>query len=467
MIRLFNQYVAIKSIFLVVLESLIVGFSLVCAVSIRFWGHPSGFEAIVLKPFFVAQALVVVITIQICCYYNNFYDFHTMRSRQEEFIGLGQSMGQACVILGILYFAAPDLMLGRGILLIGVMLAGPLVALSRVALDNSWSKVALKQRVLILGTGELAGSLARQFTLRPDLNVSIVGFLHEGRSPEKSAPLAGYKVLGGIEDLTSAVRSAAAAKIIVALDERRLILPVRELVRLRMEGIVVEDAQTAMTALSGRVCLDTVQPSWFVFSGGFRRSRIMLAVKRLIDIVSATLGLIISLPVMAVIALALLLDSGRPIFYLQRRVGRANRCFNVIKFRSMRTDAEEAGARWASDGDDRVTRVGRILRKYRLDEFPQFVNVLRGDMSFVGPRPERPEFVEQLRNQIPYYDERHTVRPGITGWSQVQYGYGSTVQAASHKLEYDLFYLKNMSMMFDIMIIAQTVRIVLSGKGSR
>jgi sugar transferase (PEP-CTERM system associated) len=467
MIRLFNQYVAIKSVFLVILESLVVALSLVCAVSLRFWGNPSAFESIVLKPFFVVQVLVVVMTIQMCCYYNNFYDFHTLRRRQEEFIGLGQSVGQACVMLGILYFAAPDLMLGRGILLIGVLLAAPLIALSRVALDSSWSNVALKQRVLILGTGELAGALVRQFALRPDLNLSIVGFLHVGRSPEKTTPFTGYKVLGGIEDLTSAVRTANADKIIVALDERRQILPVRELVRLRMEGIVVEDAQTAMTALSGRVCLDTVQPSWFVFSGGFRRSRIMLVVKRLLDIVCATLGLVLALPVMAITALAILLDSGRPVFYLQRRVGRANRCFNVIKFRSMGTDAEEGGARWASAGDHRVTRVGGFLRKYRLDEFPQFINVLRGDMSFVGPRPERPEFVEQLRSEIPYYDERHTVRPGITGWAQVQYEYGATVEAAFHKLEYDLFYLKNMSTMFDIMIMAHSVRTVLSGKGGR
>ncbi|HEY1754858.1 MAG TPA: TIGR03013 family XrtA/PEP-CTERM system glycosyltransferase [Bryobacteraceae bacterium] len=467
MIRLFNQYVALKSVLLVALESVIVTLSLIGAASLRFWGHPSQFQSMVLVPFFAVKALVVVITIQMCCYYNNLYDFHTFRRRQEELIGLGQSEGQACVLLGLLYFAVPDLMLGRGILLIAVLLAGPLIAACRAALDSSWSNTALKQNVLILGSGDLAGALACQFTSRADLNLCIVGFLQAGRDPEHPASLAGYKLLGEMKDLTSAVRNEGVDKIIVALDERRQVLPVHELVRLRMEGIVVEDAQTAMTALSGRVMLDTVQPIWFVFSRGFRRSTIMLAVKRFLDIVCATLGLILTAPIMALTAVVIVLDSGWPVFYQQRRVGLGKRCFNILKFRSMTNNAEGDGARWASAGDQRVTRVGRFLRKYRLDEFPQFINVLRGDMSFVGPRPERPEFVEQLRKEILYYDERHTVRPGITGWAQVQYDYGGSVEAAYRKLEYDLFYLQNMSAIFDIMIIVQSVRTVLSGKGGR
>jgi sugar transferase (PEP-CTERM system associated) len=441
--------------------------SLICAVSIRFWGDPAAFEAMVFVPLFAVRALLVVITVQICLYYNDLYDFHSVRSRQEQAIGLGQSVGQACVLLGILYFLAPDLMIGRGVLVIGMVLGYPLIAINRLALDSNWSTSALKQKVLILGAGELAGSLATQFTRRADLNLCLVGLIDGGCDPVDSTALTGYKILGGIEDLATIVRRTGVGKIIVALTERRGTLPVRELVRLRMEGIVIEDAQTAISALTGRVCLNTVQPSWFVFSDGFRRSNVMLAVKRFLDIVCATLGLILTAPLMALVALAVRIDSPGPVIYRQRRVGLGGRCFRVLKFRSMRTNAENAGAVWAIESDPRVTRVGAFLRKFRLDEFPQFINVIRGEMSFVGPRPERPEFVEQLRREIPYYDERHTVRPGITGWAQVQYEYGASVEAAFRKLEYDLFYLKNMSTLFDMVIIADTARTILSGKGGR
>jgi len=233
-----------------------------------------------------------------------------------------------------------------------------------------------------------------------------------------------------------------------------------------MEGVRVEDAQTAMAELSGRISLSAIQPSWFVFSEGFRRSDLLILMKDSLDLACAVVGFLLTLPIMALVAAAIKLDSKGPVIYRQRRVGVGGRCFEVYKFRSMRTDAEQGRAQWASRNDPRVTRVGAFLRKYRLDELPQFVNVIRGDMSFVGPRPERPEFVEELREVIPYYDERHTVRPGITGWAQVQYEYGASVEGASRKLEYDLYYLKHMSALFDLRIILQTVRTVLSGKGA-
>jgi sugar transferase (PEP-CTERM system associated) len=269
-----------------------------------------------------------------------------------------------------------------------------------------------------------------------------------------------------VDDLARVTRAAEVDRIIVALEERRRVLPVRELVRLRMEGIRVEDAQTAMAELSGRVSLNAIQPSWFVFSDGFRRSDLLILMKDSLDLVCAAVGFVLALPIMAAAAAAIKLDSKGPVIYRQRRVGVGGRCFEVYKFRSMRTDAEQQGARWASQNDPRVTRVGAVLRKYRLDELPQFINVIRGDMSFVGPRPERPEFVEELREAIPYYDERHTVRPGITGWAQVQYQYGASVDAACRKLEYDLYYLKHMSTLFDLRIIFQTFSTVLSGKGA-
>ena len=466
MIRIFNQYVALKSVLLVFVESLIVALSLIGAVGLRFWGNHGVYESLVQVPLFPLKALIVVITLQLCFYYNDLYDFHMLRGRQEQLVSLGQSVGQACVLLGVLYFAIPDLIIGRGVFLISIALGATLIAAVRLAFEGKWYTGALKQKVLILGTGELAETVAYQLKSRPDLNLSIVGFL-KSQDDSIVSVSAEHKVLGKLQDLVDVVRATRAEKVIVALKERRLILPVRELVRLRMEGIVVEDAQNTLSALSGRVCLDNLQPSWFVFSEGFRRSKMLLAVKRQVDILCASVGLILSSPIMLAVALAVRLDSPGPVIYRQKRVGLAGRCFNVLKFRSMFIDAEKDGAQWATADDNRLTRVGAFIRKYRLDEFPQFVNVIRGDMSFVGPRPERPEFVEELRNAIPYYDERHTVRPGITGWAQVQYEYGASIEDARRKLEYDLFYLKNMSIMFDIAIIFHTLRTILSGRGSR
>jgi sugar transferase (PEP-CTERM system associated) len=323
----------------------------------------------------------------------------------------------------------------------------------------------IEQKVLLLGTGELARAVASALSSRKDLRVSIVGCLAGGENADSEIP-GGYKLLGRVDDLARVTRAAEVDRIIVALEERRRVLPVRELVRLRMEGIRVEDAQTAMAELSGRVSLNAIQPSWFVFSDGFRRSDLLILMKDSLDLVCAAVGFVLALPIMAAAAAAIKLDSKGPVIYRQRRVGVGGRCFEVYKFRSMRTDAEQEGARWASQNDPRVTRVGAVLRKYRLDELPQFINVIRGDMSFVGPRPERPEFVEELREAIPYYDERHTVRPGITGWAQVQYQYGASVDAACRKLEYDLYYLKHMSTLFDLRIILQTITTVLSGKGA-
>jgi sugar transferase (PEP-CTERM system associated) len=258
------------------------------------------------------------------------------------------------------------------------------------------------------------------------------------------------------------------SRIIVALEDRRGMLPTRELVTLRVQGVRVDDAATALSALTGRISLRAVKPSWFVFSDGFHRSKWIDLLKRVLDLAAGAIGLAVSMPIMILVALVVRFESKGPIIFRQTRVGRMGKCFEVLKFRSMNVDAEKAtGAQWASENDPRITRIGRFLRKYRLDELPQFVNVIRGEMSFVGPRPERPCFVEELRKTIPYYDERHSVRPGLTGWAQVQYAYGSSIEDAFNKLEYDLFYLQNMSVMFDCAIVFKTCRIVLGGLGAR
>jgi sugar transferase (PEP-CTERM system associated) len=466
MVRVFNQYVSLKSLLLILLEDILIAGGLFCGAKLRFLEDAAEFDHFVRLPNFGVQVLIVVIAVQLCFYYSDLYSFTHIRSRNGEIVDICQSIGIACLILGVLYYIFPALLLGRGVFFIGVGISGALVFGSRLLLDHAWRAAASQHRVLILGSGESAVTIARELTRRGDLNVHLVGLVHE----ESAEPgtVFGHPILGGMDRLEEIAVQHGVTRIVVALADRRGVLPVRELVTLRVQGIIIEDVHSAIAALSGRVWLSVVKPGWFVFSEGFHRSRFTLITKRCLDILFSVLALAVSLPVIAVVALAVRLDSKGPVLYRQTRVGLGGRCFEVLKFRSMSVNAENGkGAQWARQNDPRVTRVGRRLRKYRLDEFPQLINVIRGDMSFVGPRPERPAFVEMLRKEIPYYDERHSVRPGITGWAQVRYDYGATVEDALRKLEYELFYLQNMSVFFDLAIMFATVRVMLSGSGAR
>ncbi len=469
MIRIFNQYVSPKSLLLMLIEGVLIALALICGIQLRFWTHPDDVGTVVQFPEIAMQGLMIVLVFQLCFYYSDLYDLNVIRGRAEQLICLGQALGSACLLLGALYYVFPGLLIGRGIFVICVFLVAAFVTLNRVVLDRTWQIAAPKQNILIVGTQNMAVNVARQLMARDDLNVKLIGFIEARRGdsgPEKT--IFGIPVLDAADNLETVVHERHAARIIVAMEDRRGKLPVRELVRLRVQGVLVEDAHSVLSSLTGRIWLESVQPSWFIFTGGFRRSTATLAIKRSLDLAFSVIGLLVSLPIMALVALAVRLDSKGPIIYRQKRVGLGGRSFEVLKFRSMRADAEEAnGAQWASKDDPRTTRVGRFIRKFRLDELPQFINVIRGEMSFVGPRPERPVFVEQLRKEISYYDERHSVRPGLTGWAQVEYPYGSTVEDAFRKLEYDLFYLKNMSIFFDCAIVLKTIRTVLTGTGGR
>jgi sugar transferase (PEP-CTERM system associated) len=402
-----------------------------------------------------------------CFYYNGLYDARVGLGTMERALRIEQSIGAASLLLGLLYFLLPRLLLSRGVFVIAMLLAAGALMLGRKLLDRAWQLTAPVQHLVILGTGDLAMSLAREIHLRNDLSIRLEGLVSAAPAPAQ-AKVAGFPVLGVAADLESIARERIVSRIVVALEDRRGMLPTRELVTLRVRGVQIEDAASTLSALTGRVSLGAVKPSWFVFSDGFRRSKWNEILKRLLDLTAATAGLVFSIPLILLAAVAVRLDSEGPVLYRQSRVGRMGHCFELLKLRSMRVDAErDTGAQWAAENDPRVTRVGRFLRKYRLDELPQFWNVMRGDMSFVGPRPERPCFVDELRRIIPYYDERHSVRPGITGWAQVQFSYGATAKDALDKLEYDLFYLKNMSLLFDLAIIFQTVRIVIGARGSR
>ena len=468
MIRVFSQYVSPRSILLVLLEGLVITLALLCAAWLWFWGNTPVFQTYVRLPDFTIQLAAFVVILQVSFYYCHLYDLSAIRHRHELWLSLGQSLGVGCLLLGLLYFAFPGLVISRGVFFISIALVAAFVTINRALLDRVWQAAAPRENTVILGTGKLGLTVCRELTSREDLDVVLKGFisLDNGRTTDGS--VLGRPVLGVVEELPALVAQHGISRIIVALEDRRQTFPIRDLVRLRVSGVRVEEAHSTISSLTGRVWLETVKPSWFVFSDGFRRSALTSFLKRTIDLACGLLGLVLSSPLMLIVAAAIRVDSRGPVIYRQPRVGLRGRVFDVLKFRSMRIDAEaQNGAQWASECDPRVTRVGGFLRKYRLDELPQFVNVIRGEMSFVGPRPERPVFVEQLRKEISYYDERHTVRPGLTGWAQVQYQYGASVEDAARKMEYDLFYLKNMSILFDCAIIFKTVGIVLTGHGGR
>lgn len=478
---LFQRYVPAKSLILVMLEGILIVVALVCGVAIRFWNSPNEFSGIVRFPDFAWRTLMVVLTMQICFYYGNLYDLTAFGRSWRRIVSLLQSLGVACLILGFAYFLFPKLLIGRGVLVISLALIAVFVFCCRFVMDVAWDLAPMRQNVLIIGTHRFAGWVATELENRKeDLNFDLVGFVDAGAAGNRCAGNGcegngcgsnvetQRQIVGTVEELPVLVERFRVSKIVVALEDRRGSLPVNSLVKLRMAGVQIDDAQTALSALTGRVWLNLLNPSWFIFSSGFKRSHLTSVVKRAMDILLAGVGLVLSSPIMLLLAIAIRLESRGPVLYRQTRVGLNGRHFNVLKFRSMRVDAEQNGkAQWAQQNDPRVTRIGRFIRKVRLDELPQFLNILRGDMSFVGPRPERPVFVEELQKVIPFYEERHLVRPGLTGWAQVEYAYGASVEDAAQKLEYDLFYMKNMSFFFDLLIVLKTIKVVLAGSKGR
>lgn len=324
----------------------------------------------------------------------------------------------------------------------------------------------LTHRVLVIGTGSRALSIPSA-AKSAKLLVNIVGFYPSSAEEKREIPQ--ELMLSSAKSLLQTAIDLRVHEIVVAVGDRRGgALPLRELLDCKLRGIRVSDLSTHFEIMHGQIRVDSLKAGWLIFGGGFEQGFVRKVCKRIFDIVLSACLLIMALPIMAVSAILIALESGLPIFYCQERCGADGRTFKVIKFRSMRTDAEKDGKpKWATGSDDRVTRVGRIIRKFRIDELPQLVNVLRGEMSLVGPRPERPFFVEQLTKELPYYGLRHSVKPGVTGWAQVSYGYGASVEDACEKLQYDLFYVKNNTLFLDFIVLFKTIGVVLNGEGAR
>jgi sugar transferase (PEP-CTERM system associated) len=398
-------------------------------------------------------------------YLFDLYDFVVMHDRRELVLRLVQALGLAWIALALAFYAFPQLMLGRGISVIALPLALGLMVSWRISIHWLLGHPDFGEKILIVGSGQLAVEVAREMLERPDAGYRIAGFV--GTDPELlGKSLINPRVIGLTSDLDEVVRRENIDRIVVAMGERRGQLPTSELLQLSLAGTVnIEEGASFYERVTGRVSLSMIRPSWLIFSSRGRQARISGIARTAVHRLVAFLGGVLSLPIALVTAAVIRLESSGPILYKQERVGKNGRPFKVMKFRSMRVDAEKAGPVWASKNDDRTTRVGKIIRKLRIDEIPQFWNILRGEMDFVGPRPERPHFVSQLAEEIPYYEQRHLIAPGLTGWAQIKYPYGASVEDARQKLQYDLYYIKNQSLMLDAIILFETIKIILFGRG--
>lgn len=458
-----NSRANTRTSLLLLAEAAVVFGAIVGAVYLRL-GLEDSQNELILRQGFLKAALATLFCLA-SFYLFDLYDFVVMHDRRELVLRLVQALGLAWVALALAFYAFPQLMLGRGISLIALPLALGLMVGWRVSIHWLLGHPDFGEKILIVGSGTFAVEVAREMLERPDAGYRIAGFV--GSDPELlGKSLINPRVIGLTSELEEVVRREGIDRIIVAMGERRGQLPTNELLQLSLAGTVnIEEGASFYERVTGRVSLNMIRPSWLIFSSRGRQARIAGITRNIVHRIVALVGALFSLPIAFVTAILIKLDSRGPILYKQERVGKNGGAFTVMKFRSMRTDAEKAGPVWASEDDDRTTRVGKIIRKLRIDEIPQFWNILRGDMDFVGPRPERPHFVSQLAQEIPYYEQRHLIAPGLTGWAQIKYPYGASIEDARQKLQYDLYYIKNQSLMLDAIILFETIKIILFGRG--
>jgi sugar transferase (PEP-CTERM system associated) len=454
-----------RSFALVVCESLFIMAAVALAVWLRLGDNAA---SMLLSGNAVLKGLLIAGICQLCLYYNELYDLRQLTDRRELFVRILQALGATSLLLAVVYFWFPALVIGRGVFLIASVLVMTLVVAWRVAFEWTARQVGPRERILLVGTSPATVTLARELhDRRVQLGVEIVGFVDTDPALVGTS-MFNPAVVGSIEDIPQIVRRYNVDRVVVGLANARGTLPMQRLLEMKMaEGIGFDHLASVYEEYTGKIPVENLRPSWFIFSQGFRKSAVVSGLKRGVDLAASLTGLVFAAPVMLLVAGAVKLSSPGPVLYHQQRVGQRGKVFTVHKFRSMRQNAEAGtGAVWARTNDTRVTAVGRVMRKMRLDELPQLWNVLLGEMSLVGPRPERPEFVSELTNRIPFYGERHVVKPGLTGWAQVRYAYGASVEDALEKLQYDLFYIKNMSIALDLFIIFETAKTVVLRRGT-
>jgi sugar transferase (PEP-CTERM system associated) len=447
--------------FLAFFDALLAGSALVLGYALRFEGVFDMAE--ILGPYGLRLAVFVTMTI-FSSYFCEMYRWERRMGRLDLAARTAVAMMLAFFILSALYYIFPGAMIGRGYLSLSLLIFGAFQFLAHLGGLLLLNLPGFAHRVLIIGVGPLAQTIEKAMTERPSHN-RLIGFV---RPAADILTVAEDRVVGDIENIAEVIDREKASRLVVAVTERRGVLPVRELLRCKLAGVEITDALCFYEEMTGKLLIENIQPSWFLYSHGFRITPFLRFYKRIFDLLLSSVGIVLALPAWPLVALLVKFDSPGPILFRQVRVGERDRLFKVYKFRTMRQDAEkETGAVWAQKDDPRVTPVGRFLRKTRLDELPQLFNVFKGDMSFVGPRPERPEFVTQLNEKIPYYSKRHSMKPGVTGWAQVCYPYGASEEDALEKLRFDLYFIKNYSLLLDFLIILETVKVVLFSRGGR
>jgi sugar transferase (PEP-CTERM system associated) len=446
--------------FYVVLEDILIVSALLGASA---FAH-SGWVSPLRSPLSVANAIFIIAALKVAFFWSGLYAFRRVPTRKVFWrrLAFGLGLGAAASV-GVWHFLLDEWVAPLAFVVAFV----PLVILGRVAFEYVSRTGRFRRRLLFLGVGKEAQRTAREILDLCARDYELVGFLSE-EEEGREWRIGGRTVLGTYRDLGAVVAEHRVDQVVVAVDDRRKGLPLEELLRVRLAGTEIAEETRLHEEIAGKIPVEDLRPSWLIFSEGFINTRLRNITKRAFDIVVAGLGLVFSAPIMLLAAIAVRLESKGPVLFRQERVGQGGKTFTLCKFRSMRQDAEASGTpKWAQQDDPRVTRVGRFLRRTRIDEIPQMWNVLQGTMSFVGPRPERPFFVEQLRQKIPFYDQRHALKPGLTGWAQVCYRYGSDETDAVEKLRLDMFYVKHHSILFDLRILLETVRVVFDREKGR
>jgi sugar transferase (PEP-CTERM system associated) len=463
MIRLFSRYWSIPAALSLGMEGIVLYLAVPFASFLRLGVGPGAPPP---RPIVVMEAVAFMVVGLLSLYINGLYDFGERRTVRQITIYLLRSFTLGALALAAVFFLIPTLVMGRGVFALAFGFAVVAVTAWRVILRWMLNSDKFAERVLIVGTDEKAIDIARETLSRKHLGFRVVGFLDDDPKLQ-GVSLLNPRVIGTTSQACQLARQHGVSRVVVAALDHRGRVSMDSLLECKTSGIRVQEGSSYYEQLTGKIMVEGLRKSWLIFSDGFVVSRGVLFTKRLLDIVAASIGLIVGVPLMVLVALAVRLDSPGPILFRQERVGRAHRLFTLAKFRSMRTDAEKDGPVWATEEDPRVTRIGRFIRKTRLDELPQLWNVLVGDMSLVGPRPERELFVRQLLDTSPFYGQRLVVRPGLTGWAQIKAPYASSFEESIEKLKYDLYYIKNMSLFLDISILLSTARIVLLGRGAR
>ncbi|MFZ0451244.1 MAG: TIGR03013 family XrtA/PEP-CTERM system glycosyltransferase, partial [Desulfatiglandaceae bacterium] len=463
--RISRQYISPRRVLFVTGEGILI-FSAVSLAS--YFLLERGLDFFTTLQIIWPKVILVSFLTQLSLYFNDLYEFKSTDTAMDIASRLIQAIGITSIALALVYFIWPEMIIGRWIFFVSLVILLFFLVSWRIIYSIVIRRKIFTEKAILIGDGDLTNNILQEIQERRDLSYSINGIVAPEKSRGRFDNKKGIPVYHGFDTICDLAEAEDVGNVIVALDEKRGIMPYNELLRCKMRGINIIDGESFYERISGKLLVEKINPSWLIFSDGFVKSRFIRVSKRVIDLAASTVLLVLSLPVILIAALAIKLDSPGGVFFSQERVGEFGRIFVLYKFRSMKSDAEQqTGPVWATEDDSRITRVGKIVRNLRIDELPQLWNVFKGDMSFVGPRPERSYFVEQLKKKIPYYNERFGVKPGITGWAQVKYPYGASDEDALEKLKYELYYIKNMSPLLDLIVIFHTAKIVLLGRGSR